>query len=145
MAGCEAAWVRSLAHGSASGDLAGAVCYRGPQRVHAICVLDVLRLPAGAWRHFVLSRGLARVLVGDDLFRGWVRDRIRDRDFFSHREPMVCDDGFMAWGIARRSVYGGGLFFRALLGRGRGGGFILACGGGTFCGVGGVAGPRRGG
>src|SRR5260370_39178621 len=114
MAGCEAHRVRSLAHGSASGDLAGAVCYRGPQRVHAICVLDVLRLPAGAWRHFVLSRGLARGLVGDDLFRGWARDRIRDRDFFSHREPMVWHGRVMAWGIARRGGYGGGRIYRAL-------------------------------
>src|SRR5258708_33857116 len=132
MAGCEAHRVRSLGHGSAAGDLAGAVCYRGPQRVHAICVLDVLRLPAGAWRHFVLSRGLARVLVGDDLFRGWVRDRIRDRDFFSHREPMVCDDGVMALGIALRSVYGWGVFFLALLARAPGGGSLRACCRGTF-------------
>src|ERR1700736_1382331 len=98
MAGREAHRVRLLADGSASGDLAGAVCFPGTERVHAIRVLDVLRVPAGAGRNSVLPGRLARVLVGDDLFGGRIRDRIRYCDFVSCREPVVCDGAILAWG-----------------------------------------------
>src|SRR5579884_3099440 len=83
MGGREAHCVRPLADGRASLGVAGTVCDAAAERFFPTGVPDVLRLPAGAGRNSLSPEGLAGILVGDDVFGGGLRDRVRDRDAVS--------------------------------------------------------------
>src|ERR1700756_3119469 len=89
LAGRETDCVRSLAVWRPSRFVAGAVCNAGAQRIYTTGLPDVFRLPGGARRDSLLPERVARLLVGDDLFGGGLRDRLRNCDVISDREPVV--------------------------------------------------------
>src|SRR5260370_4447973 len=97
--------------------------------MQAVRVVGVLRVRGAAWRNPVLPERLAGVVVGDDVFRGGIRDRICGCDFLSHREPVVCDGRLLARGITRWALYGSDQFHRALRARAWRGVSFGACGG----------------
>jgi hypothetical protein len=67
-------------------------------------------------------------LVGDDVFGGGVRHRVRDCDLLSDREPVVFDGWGVAWGVAGWCGDFPSQFYRALRARARSGVSFGACG-----------------
>src|SRR5258708_1020419 len=63
--------------------LAGTVCNAVAERFHAVRLSHLLHVSAGARWRLVLSAGLARLLVGDDVFGRGLCDRVLHCDCFS--------------------------------------------------------------
>src|SRR5690242_3145971 len=142
MGGRETDRVRLLADGRASFGVAGTVRDASAKRFFSAGVPDVLRLSAGARRRAVRSKGLGRILGGDDVFGGGICHRVCDRYALSDRKPVVRDGGMVERAATGRAIHGDDYFHRTFWASARGGVSFGARGGIGGGAVGSMASPE---
>src|SRR6266478_8584686 len=95
-----------MADGSESFVVARALSAAGPERIHAIRLLYLLRFSADSRRDSLLPARLGELLGSDDVFGGWLCFGLRDLDVFPCAKPVVHLCEHVARRSHRRTIHG---------------------------------------